>query len=354
MKRLFIRLNGRANAWPVFLGNSHPFYSPDDPDGLGNASYSIIGTKSADLNLQQIECELLVDAGNNTASYIIRHENRIPEALILTHPHLDHTVGIDWIAESFSHRHEFRKKYPLYATLPCWEFVRQSFPQLKKIIEFHELIPGIQCKIDEVNDIYVTAFPVFHGDSGFGASLLLLEYRNQDKNAVRAVFTGDMLCPLLRDRDFREIAQARVMYIDCNNRFSYPESNHGSVTTIDPKTGAKSKYLGSWLEELSFSKLAAPHLQQPFNSEIHNYFSGFLKDNKDIKKIPFSVSEFLKKAEIPHTRLIHYSGYEDEKCYNEKVLDDKELESWASQIITREGLNSRISVPRTGDIFRLV
>ena len=353
MESVFIRLNGRANAWPVFVGNDHPFYSLNDPDDLGNVSYSMIGSKSTELNLRQIEWEILIDAGNNTASYIIRHENRIPEAIILTHPHLDHTVGIDWIAESYVYNNEFKSKYPLYATLPCCEFVKQSFPQLKKIIEFHELVPGIQSRINEVEDMSVTAFPVYHGNSGFGSSLLLFEYQNDGKNTVRAVFTGDMLSPLLRDKDFREIAKAKVLYIDCNNRFSFPLSNHGSITTADPKTGAKSTYLSKWLEELNFTKLTAPHIQYPFNSETHAYFDEFLKDHKDLKRIPHSITEFLKLAEIPNTKLVHYSGYEDEKYYNEKVLDDKELESWSNQVITREGLNSKIFVPGTGDVFKL-
>jgi hypothetical protein len=353
MESVFVRLNGRGNAWPVFVGSSHPFYSLNDPDDLGNVSYSIIGSKNTKSDIRQINWELLVDAGNNTVSYIIRHENRIPEAIILTHPHLDHTVGIDWIAESYVYRHEFKRKYPLYATLPCWEFVKLSFPQLKKIIEFHELVPGMQCKINEVNGMSVTAFPVYHGDSGYGASLLLFDYLNNDHDAVRAVFTGDMLCPLLRDKDFREIAKANILYIDCNNRFSFPGSNHGSITTLDPRTGAKSTYLSKWLEDLNFSKLAAPHLQFPFNNEIHGYFNEYLRDNKDLKRIPVSITEFLKLAEIRHTKLIHYSGFDDQKYYNEKVLNDNELESWANQIITREGLNSRIYVPRTGDVFKL-
>ena len=104
---------------------------------------------------------------------------------------------------------------------------------------------------------------------------------------------------------------------------------------------------------MNFSKLAAPHLQQPFNNETHVYFDEFLKDNKDLKRIPYSITEFLKLAEIPSTQLIHYSGFDDEKYYNEQVLNDKELESWANQVIIKEGLNSEIVVPQTGDIFKL-
>ena len=108
-----------------------------------------------------------------------------------------------------------------------------------------------------------------------------------------------------------------------------------------------------WLEELNFTRLAAPHLQYPFSSETHAYFDEFLKDHKDLKRIPHSITEFLKSAEIPNTKLVHYSGYDDEKYYNEKILDDKELESWSNQVITREGLNSKIFVPGTGDVFKL-
>jgi hypothetical protein len=199
----------------------------------------------------------------------------------------------------------------------------------------------------------VTAFPVYHGDSGYGSSLLLFDYQKNDNRTVRTVITGDMLAPLLRDKDFKEIAKAKVLYIDSNNRFSFPGSNHGSITALDPKTGAESAYLSKWIEGLSFSKLAAPHVQQPFNKETHTYFDEFLKDNKDLKRIPFSVSEFLKRTGIPNTRLIHYSGFEDKKHYNEQLLNDKELESWANQTLTKEGLNSKIYVPRTGDIFKL-
>ena len=205
MNHVFIRLNGRGNAWPVFVGETHPFYSHKDPDDLGNVSYSLIGSNRPEPDFLQIEWELLVDAGFNTVSYIIRHENRIPEAIILTHPHLDHTAGIDWIAESFAYKHHFKKKYPVYATLPSWEFVKQSFPQLSGIIEFNELVPGIPGKIKEVSNMHVTAFPVYHGNSGFGASLLLFEYKSRGNINARAVITGDMLSPLLRNKDLQRI-----------------------------------------------------------------------------------------------------------------------------------------------------
>lgn len=354
MNHIFIRLNGRGNAWPVFVGETHPFYSHENPDDLGNVSYSFIGSNKPDPDIGKIEWELLVDAGFNTVSYIIRHENRIPEAIILTHPHLDHTVGIDWIAESFVYGHQFKRKYPIYATLPCWEYVKQSFPQLTGIIEFNELVPGIQCKIKEVSDMHVTAFPVYHGNSGFGASLLLFEFQNQANMGVKAVITGDMLTPLITNQDLQRITGSKVIYIDCNNRFPFPESNHGSFVSYDPDSGTISPFLTKWLEQLTFSKLMAPHVQNPCNAEIYNYFDRLIKDLNEPGLLTFTITDLLKRIQIPEVNLVHYSGFEDRKKYNQKALNDSELESWANNIITSENTKSRIRVPRTGDHFKLV
>jgi mRNA degradation ribonuclease J1/J2 len=105
----------------------------------------------------------------------LNNENRVPEAIVLTHPHLDHTLGIDWIAQSYYFTTDKKMRYPIYATKPCFEIVLQMYPHLKKILAFTELIPGVSAKIKEVSDVSVTAYPVFHGESGFGAAMLLFE-----------------------------------------------------------------------------------------------------------------------------------------------------------------------------------
>ncbi len=349
-----IRVNGRGNAWPVFIGKRHPFYSTGDPDDLGNVSFSIFGTSETEFSTRSILWSLLVDAGNNIPSYIIRNENRIPDALFVTHPHLDHTLGIDWIAESYYYTHNKSKKYPLYATLPCWNEVRNSYGQLESIIEYKELIPGIKRQVGEVAGIMVTALPVFHGESGFGASMLIFEFNAGDETKTTAVFSGDMLCPLIRNADFKMLSEAKILYIDCNNRFSYPLSTHGSFVSKNQTTGTLSKYMVEYLDKLTFTQMMAPHLQKPYNDAIHDYFNEFLSENSTPGQLPFSVIDFVRRTHIPDIGLIHYSGGEDEKYSKQNVVSDSKLEEWARGIARDEGLKTRIAVPRTGDLFRLV
>ncbi len=350
--KYFIRTNGRGNAWPLFLGSDHPFYSAANPDDLSNASFSFIMSDSEEFTSESVRWEVLVDAGNNTASYIIRHENRIPEAIVLTHPHMDHSLGVDWIAQSYYYKYDKKRKYPLYATGPCWEFVRQSYPHLDHIIDFKELKPGVTTTIDEVDDLQVTAFPVFHGESAFGASLLVFEVIENGVHS-KAVFTGDMLCPLLRKKDYRFLKDANVIYIDCNNRFSYPKSNHGSIVTTMPGNTNESKYLAQWKKGVYLSHLIAPQLERSYDAAKHSYFDEFLSDNSDLSKIPFSIIDFIRITGIRQVKLVHYSGYEDNKIYNQKVLSGRELENFANEKASLYKLNSNFSVPETGDIFIL-
>jgi phosphoribosyl 1,2-cyclic phosphodiesterase len=350
--KYFIRTNGRANAWPVFIGSGHPFYSAANPDDLSNASFSIIMSDSDKITSETIGWEVIIDAGNNTASYIIRHENRIPEAIVLTHPHMDHSLGVDWIVQSYYYKYDKKRKYPLYATAPCWEFVRQSYPHLVHIIDFKELKPGATTTIDEVDDLQVTAFPVFHGESAFGASLLVFEVIENSVHS-KAVFTGDMLCPLLRKKDYEFLKDVNVIYIDCNNRFSYPKSNHGSIVTSMPGNKAESKYLAQWKKEIYLSYLIAPNLEKSYDAAKHSYFDEFLSDNKDLKEIPFSIIDFIKMTAIPEVKLVHYSGYEDKKIYEQEVLNGRDLEKFANEMASLNKLKSRFSVPETGDIYIL-
>ena len=97
----FIRTNGRANAWPVFMGQSHPVYTKEGKHEIANASFSLLSINDSSFNLKKIDWEIVVDAGHGTSDMILNNENRIPEAIVITHPHLDHTLGIDWIAQSY-------------------------------------------------------------------------------------------------------------------------------------------------------------------------------------------------------------------------------------------------------------
>ena len=162
-KPIYIRTNGRGNAWPVPLGREHPFYDKNQFEDLANASFSII--KFA--NDKSIEKELLIDAGHGAIQYLIQSANRIPEAIFLTHPHIDHTISIDWVVQSYWR--QYKKKYPIYASPLCWEQTLATFPQLAKLVNFKALYAGKARKVDELTGMEVVFYPVFHGESAAGA-----------------------------------------------------------------------------------------------------------------------------------------------------------------------------------------
>jgi hypothetical protein len=40
MSQVKVRIKGRGNAWPVFLGQEHPFYDRNNIEDLANVSFS--------------------------------------------------------------------------------------------------------------------------------------------------------------------------------------------------------------------------------------------------------------------------------------------------------------------------
>jgi hypothetical protein len=95
----YIRVNGVGNAWPVPLGTVHPFYDPGDPEQLANVSFSILKLSSdpvkGTIDPQSIEWEVLIDAGHGIVQYLIRHGNRMPDAVVLTHAGPYPVAGLD-------------------------------------------------------------------------------------------------------------------------------------------------------------------------------------------------------------------------------------------------------------------
>ncbi|MBN2273925.1 MAG: MBL fold metallo-hydrolase [Bacteroidales bacterium] len=349
---LFIRVNGCGNAWPVFLGTEHPFYDRMNADDMGSASYAVIGCMGKNYSPRTIEWEIIIDAGHNTVPFLLKNENRIPEALFLTHAHPDHITGVDWIAQSLKYTSTDSRKLPVYATDLCRQQVLETIPHLMNAVVFNELKPGRKEFVKEVPGLAVTAFPVYHGESSQGAAMLLVEYA-QDADAPSVLFTGDLLFPFLRNEDYATISKAKVMYIDCSNRFSYPASNHISFTTSKPENGKVSNYLEEWQYKNPVERCAALQLKDA-NEDYRRYFDRFIQENNNYANIPFSVMEFLKKTGIPIVQLVHYSGYHDLKHYRQDELDQKALQKWAKRLLAVTGLkNVRLDVPKTGIILKL-
>lgn len=341
-----VRVNGRGNAWPVFLGGESNFYNMRSSEDLANASFSLISSNTDNVT----NWEVLIDAGHHTVPFLIKNGNRIPEAIVLTHGHMDHTLGIDWVAQSKYRLSGRKEKYPLYATLPVWEFVKQSYPHLTNIIEFKELVIGVETKIKEVEGLKVTAFPVYHGESAKGASMLFFEV-NEEKSVL---FTGDMLCPLLRKKDYETISNAQVFFIDSNNRYPYPLSNHGSVTRLNPNTNKESTLITNWLNKVTMNDLLAPHSRANYNEVHYTYLEELLKDFPKPDLLPLTIFEFAQSTQIKEIHLVHYGASEDAKYYNKMELSTSGLEQWAKQEAVKMGLKDfNFIVPETGDCIQL-
>lgn len=343
----FVRVNGRGNAWPVFLGGESRFYSNSSKD-LSNASFSLIGCSERDFNQEKIKWEVLIDAGHHTVPFLIQNGNRIPNAVVLTHGHMDHTLGLDWVAQSRYRLSERKKKLKVYATIQVWDFVKQSYPHLGSIIHFEELLPANATAIKEVEGLKVTSYPVYHGENAKGASMLLFETPDNKK----VVFTGDMLCPLLRKKDYSQVGITNCVFIDSNNRFPYPHSNHGSIINSTPDDNA-GMYLQNWFDNTEIQTLILPHERKEQNKLHQDYFREFAQDWDSVSDISHTVMDFARITKIPQFYLIHFSGMEDLKYHRANPVSDKELRIWVEQEALKLNIETQFFIPETGTVVPL-
>lgn len=348
MNKIQVRINGRGNAWPVILGQEHPFYDSQNIEDLANASCSIVCSNKENPKTNEIGWELMIDAGHGAVQFLIKNYNRIPEALFLTHPHIDHTLGIDWIVQSYFKT--YKKRYPVYATKLCFKKTLSSFPHLKGFIEFKELVPFKELIVDEVNNVSVIPYPVYHGQSALGAVMLL--FKIKDKSIQKKIlFTGDILCPLLRNQDYNELSNIDLLVCDANNRFPYPKSNHWSI--VNGVNNKESDLLVRFKKEITVGMLLFPHI----NKSSANYcrcFDYFFNQEIKVDSFCFSVLDLLKKIKPKSVALIHYSGDEDERYYNERRLNEKELQKWMLEPIIIEDQNIYFLVPCVSQHIKIV
>jgi len=352
MSNYFVRVNGIGNAWPVPLGSDHPFYDPEDPEQLANVSFSFLKSSGDSISPNAIEWEILIDAGHGVVQYLIRHGNRLPEAAVLTHAHLDHTLSLDWIIQSYHRHHKKEKKFPLYSSSMGWEFLDNSFPHLTPLTRHKELKPGGLTEIEGIPEIRLRSYPVFHGEMAPGSLMLVFELKlPEKKDAVKVLFSGDLLCPLLRKADYRYIKDSSMVFLDANNRFPYTSSNHWSICSEGPDGERESKYLKSFREHLSCTHLINSHLPIGRDEIAHAYFDEFLAYCDE--QIPFSVFDFCKKVTPQKTMLVHYSGMEDKNHNGEDILNPVQLENWSNAEAECREINSQFLVPQPGDHFEI-
>jgi hypothetical protein len=163
------------------------------------------------------------------------------------------------------------------------------------------------------------------------------------------VFTGDILCPLLRKKDIPLISKAEKLFIDTNDRFPAPESNHISFAGI-PSLSDNSDRLKNWFSSKRIDDLLVPHSSQTGNL----YFEEFVSDWKELSEIPHTTLDFLSLIAVPEVYLVHYWGWYDKMNYGEKYLDEYSLAEWAKETAYSSGLKGvEFYVPKVGEFIDL-
>jgi hypothetical protein len=195
--------------------------------------------------------------------------------------------------------------------------------------------------------VEITGYPVFHGDSAPGSMMILLEF----VDGARALFTGDLLCPLLRAKDWAKLHGVDVLYADANTRFPYPRSGHWSIVDYDPAEKGVSKKLSDWTEGQHPSYLVTPDARG-FEKHTHEYLDQFLDEAYNGQTPCSSIFQFVKLIALKQVHLVHYSGYEDYKHHGETIMTDDALLAW-----TRGKWANATSpfwnVPKPGDCINL-
>ncbi|MFN8257828.1 MAG: MBL fold metallo-hydrolase [Bacteroidales bacterium] len=346
MSEIIIRTNGRGNAWPVFPGFRHHFYDHTNFYDLTNASYSIL---RRNILTGAIENEILIDAGHGIVQFNLSNQNRMPDAIVITHPHIDHTLSLDWFAQA-----NYRVKGTLlkvYASKLCIRQVFTNFPQLEKLVEFEELLPGNPVQPKEFPGIEIVFFPVFHGESAHGSGMILIGFKSGNKQK-KVLFTGDLLCPLLRNMDIEFLKACQLIFVDSNNRFPYPKTNHWSISGFT--RNATEDYFSQWLNDKGryISWLVTTSLTPEPNTISGNYFDCFLEEQLAGRKLFFDVFSFVRELQPEQVNLIHYSGREDRLYNNSPGLNSHELKCWANSEAVKLKLNTKFHVPLVGEEFK--
>lgn len=135
--------------------------------------------------------KLLIDCGPDIRSQMMRNDVPRPDAILITHEHADHFLGLDDL-------HAFRrsvtkdhwKPIPVYATAIAWESIEVRFSYLiGNLIEKRIGVPGEAIVFPGAR---ITPFKTYHGESAPGSVGYSVEFELKG-GEVRVVYTADFM-----------------------------------------------------------------------------------------------------------------------------------------------------------------
>jgi phosphoribosyl 1,2-cyclic phosphate phosphodiesterase len=166
---------------------------------------------------------LLIDCGPDIATQLSRHSIQKPDALLITHEHGDHYIGLD---ELFSYKRTAPKQHfepvPVYLTAQSWQTIEPRFDYLADmgVIKINLVNPSIAFRFEEYE---IIPFKTNHGAFAAGSVGYIIKTKNPQGQAVRLVYTSDFVD--IAD-PIQELFQPDYLIIQ-SFFFNEPHDNHG-------------------------------------------------------------------------------------------------------------------------------
>lgn len=139
------------------------------------------------------EKNILIDCGPDIREQLIVNNINSIDAILITHEHGDHYLGLDEISSFKRHRPrgEF-EPVPLFATKKTWQTISGQFGYLAEmgVIEIHEIEVGCNYNIGGFEFI---PFKTHHGAVATGSVGYSIKVHKGKDGAARVVYTSDFV-----------------------------------------------------------------------------------------------------------------------------------------------------------------
>jgi phosphoribosyl 1,2-cyclic phosphate phosphodiesterase len=141
---------------------------------------------------------LLVDCGPDIASGLARNSVTRIDAVLLTHEHGDHYMGLD---ELFAYKRNLPRgtfdPIPVYATAQSWSVIMQRFRYLASMAVIKPQIVEPDTGL-LIGDLRILPFKTHHGDFAAGSVGYDIQWEDE-RRTTRLVYTSDFMdLPWLR------------------------------------------------------------------------------------------------------------------------------------------------------------
>jgi len=223
---------GTANAW-----GPNPYLNPPAPwpmNGLlaNGTSVEIRKYRTSLLVEANDGATIIVDCGPDFSDQLKQFRFHVPDAILITHPHLDHICGL---AEHNIYRPTGRLPIPVFATKACWDCIKNQrglgyvVSPLGLVTENY-LFQDAAVPSFSVGSVTITPFAVEHHSVAPGAVGYVFEETNKE-HTKRVLYTGD-LWAVSNPADPLFSRQFDVVIIECDrwDRLAGPAVGGGHMS----------------------------------------------------------------------------------------------------------------------------